>query len=173
MRHTSWLCAAMLILALQSAYAVDNPSLPLQRGINEFGIWAGYSPFSFRLKGVTEDRQLFLVNLQYARTLLTTKPLTVKYTAEILPAALEIQPTQLYFINGKRLVNPSGTIYRAGASPIGFQGNIGRKSIQPFANGSVGFLYFTQQVPTIGSSQFNYTITVGYGAQFLDLPGVL
>lgn len=144
---------------------------PLRRGSNEFGMWTGYSPFSFRLKGVTEDRKLFLLNLQYARTLFATKPLTLKYTAEIVPVALEIQPTQVYLINGRALVNPAGTIYAAGASPIGFQGNFGRKSIQPFMNGSVGFLYFNQQVPIIGSSQFNYTITIGVGAQFFRRSG--
>jgi hypothetical protein len=99
----------------------------LRRGTNEFGGWAGFSPFSFRLKGTSEDRKLFLLNLQYARRLFSTTPVTVKYTAEIVPVALEIQPTQFYLIGGKTLVNPSGTIYGAGASPVGFQGNVGRR----------------------------------------------
>jgi hypothetical protein len=111
------------------------------------------------------------LNLQYALTLFATNPLTLKYTAEAVPVALEIQPTQLYLVNGNVLVNPAGTIYGAGASPIGFQGNFGRKSIQPFANGSVGFLYFNRQVPVVGSSQFNYTITIGLGAQFFRKSG--
>jgi len=140
-------------------------------GRNEIGIWTGYSPFSFKLKGVTKDRQLFLVNLQYARKLLITSPLTLRYTAEIVPVALEIQPTQEYIINGKQVINPASTIYGAGASPIGFQANFGQKKIQPFANGSIGFLYFSQQVPLVASSQFNYTITVGFGAQFLQRSG--
>jgi hypothetical protein len=173
---------APLLSQLPLAKAQDSPSStpasqmettesPLRRGNNEFGVWSGFSPFSFKLKGVTEDRKLFLLNLQYARTLLATRPLTLKYTAEIVPVALEIQPTQLYVINGTVLVNPAGTIYGAGISPIGFQGNFGRKSIQPFANGSVGFLYFNQQVPIIGSSQFNYTITIGAGVQFFRRSG--
>jgi hypothetical protein len=144
----------------------DEEKTVLNRGTNEFGGWAGFSPFSFVIKGTSLDRKLFLLNLQYARTLFATTPITLKYTAEIVPAALEIQPTQVYTISGSPLVNPAGTIYAAGASPIGFQGNFGRKSVQPFANGSVGFLYFSQQVPIIGSSQFNYTISIGFGAQF-------
>lgn len=143
----------------------------LRRGTNEFGGWVGYSPFSFQLKGQSEDRRLFLLNLEYARTLFTTTPITLKYTAEIVPAAVEIQPTQIYIIGGKPLVNPAGSIYGAGASPIGFQGNFGRRRIQPFANGGVGFLYFTQQVPIIGSSQFNYTVSIGLGAQFFRRSG--
>jgi hypothetical protein len=153
-----------------SAKEYDTES-PWHQGSNEFGVWTGYSPFSFKLKGVTEDRKLFLLNLQYARTFFVTRPLTLKYTAEIVPAAVEMQPTQVYIINGKELINPSGAIYGAGASPIGFQGNFGHKSVQPFANGSVGLLYFNRQVPIIGSSQFNYTISIGGGAQFFRRSG--
>jgi hypothetical protein len=108
---------------------------------------------------------LFLLNLQYARVLVAKRPLTLKYTAEAVPVALEIQPKQRYIVDGKLVTNPAGTIYGAGANPIGLQGNFGARRIQPFANGSVGFLYFKQQVPIVGSSQFNYTICVGFGVQ--------
>lgn len=144
---------------------------PLRGGSNEFGIWTGFSPLSFKLVGRSADRKLLVVNLQYARTLFATRQLAFKYTVEIAPVALEIQPKQLDIVNGKKVVNPSGTIYAAGASPIGFQTNFGHKGIQPFANGSVGFLYFNRQVPVIGSSQFNYAITIGVGAQFFRRPG--
>ena len=143
----------------------------LRRGTNEFGIWTGYSPFSFVLKGTSKDRQLFLLNFQYARTLVATRPLTLKYTAEAVPVALEFQPAQRYLVAGKPLNNPAGTFYGAGSSPIGVQANFGPKRIQPFVNGSLGFLYFTRQVPILESSQFNYTITVGFGAQMFWRPG--
>ena len=143
----------------------------LLRGTNEFGIWTGYSPFFFVLKGTSKDRQLLLLNFQYARTLLVTRPLTLKYTAEAVPIALEFQPTQHYLVAGKLLNNPAGTIYGAGSSPIGLQANFGPKRIQPLVNGSLGFLYFTSQVPVLKSSQFNYTITIGFGTQIFWRPG--
>jgi hypothetical protein len=90
---------------------------------------------------------------------------------KFVPVALQNQPTEVYLINGNDVINRAGTIYGAGASPIGFQGNFGRKAIQPFANGSVGFLYFRRQVPIVGSSQFNYTITIGFGAQYFRRSG--
>jgi hypothetical protein len=142
-----------------------------RRGTNEFGAWAGYSPFSFQIEGQSLDRQLVLLNLQYARTLFATRPVTFKYTAEIVPLALEIQPTQVYHYSATPLLNPAGTSYAAGASPIGFQGNLGQRSVQPFANGSIGFLYFDRQVPVFGSSQFNYTVSIGFGAQFFRRSG--
>jgi hypothetical protein len=123
------------------------------------------------LKGTAKDRELLLVNLQYARTLVATRPFTLKYTADVVPLALEFQPTQRYVVDGALLINPASTIYATGANPIGFQANFGPKKIQPMVNGSLGFLYFNRQVPILGSSQFNYTITVGFGAQFFPRPG--
>jgi len=132
---------------------------------NEFGIWAGYSPFSFVLKGTSKDRQLFLLNLQYERTLWSRRPLRLKYTAEAVPVAVEFQPTQRYLVNGKVVTNPSAAVYGAGANPVGLQANFGSKRVQPFISGTLGFIYFSRQVPVIGSSQFNYTISVGFGMQ--------
>lgn len=156
---------------LSRAIWAANPQFPLLRGVNEFGLWSGYSPFSFVLKGTSQGRQLFLLNLQYARVLFAARPLTIKYTAEAVPVALEIQPEQRYLVDGKRLTNPAGRIYGAGASPIGLQANFGPKRIQPFANGSLGFLYFDRQVPIVGSAQFNYTITVAFGVQVFERAG--
>ena len=150
---------------------VSTASSPLRRGTNEFGAWTGYSPFSFVLKGTLKDRQLFLLNLQYARTLLATRPVSLKYTAEIVPVAVEIQPTQKFIVDKKLLVNPAGAIYGIGATPLGVQANIGQKKVQPFVNGSLGFLHFNQQVPILESAQFNYTISIGFGAQVFLRPG--
>jgi lipid A 3-O-deacylase PagL len=143
----------------------------LEHGTNEFGVWGGYSPFSFVLKGTSKDRELLLVNLQYARTLVATRPVTLKYTADVVPMAFEFQPTQRYVVDGKVVTNPGGAIYGTGVSPIGFQANFGSKKVEPLVNGSLGFLYFDRQVPILGASQFNYTISVGFGAQFFPRPG--
>lgn len=154
----------------RGALSGDTNILP-RRGTNEFGGWIGYSPFSFVLKGTSKDRELLLLNLQYARTLFVVRALMLKYTADIVPLALEFQPTQLYLVGGQPLVNPGGTLRAAGANPLGFQANVGSKRIQPFGSGSLGFLYFNRQMPVIGSSQFNYNITIGFGAQFFAQTG--
>ena len=112
------------------------------------------------MKGTSKDRELLLVNLQYARTLIATRPFKLKYTADIVPLALEFQPTHRHVVDGALLTHPAGTIYGTGANPIGLQANFGPKKVQPMVNGSLGFLYFDRQVPIIGSSQFNYNIAV-------------
>lgn len=177
------LLAIVMGCRIASAQSGDGHGLPpsvvttetgkdrLRGGTNEFGMWAGYSPFSFVLKGTSKDRELLLLNLQYARTLIASRLVTLKYTADAVPLALEFQPTQRYVVDGKALTNPGGTVYGAGASPLGIQANFGNKKIQPCVNGSLGFLYFHHPVPILESSQFNYTITVGFGAQFLFRPG--
>lgn len=156
----------------QSGFETEHPAVQgsagqpaLSPSKNQFGIWTGYSPFSFVLKGTTKDRELFLVNLQYARTLLDVHAVSLRYLAEAVPVALQFQPTQRYVINGNMVTNPAGTIYGAGANPVGVQANFGHRSWQPLVGGTLGFLYFHRQVPVPGSSQFNYTITVGFGMQ--------
>ena len=132
---------------------------------NEFGLWAGYSPHSFVLEGTSLHRHLLLLNMQYARTLGAKGPFSLKYTEDVIPVALETQPTTYYIVHHKVLKNTAGTVFGAGANPLGFQVNFGRKKIQPFANSSIGFLYFTRQVPAPNSSQFNFTFNFGGGIQ--------
>jgi hypothetical protein len=103
--------------------------------------------------------------LQYARILGSRGPFTLKYTADAIPLALQTQPTTYYIVHKKVLKNSAGAVFGAGANPIGFQVNFGRKYIQPFANSSIGFLYFTHQVPAPDSSKFNFTFNFGGGIQ--------
>lgn len=134
---------------------------------NEFGIFAGYSPVNVQGIGITSDRDLFLLNLQYARVLGTTENTTIKYTAGLVPVAFVNQPAELFQPStGPAYVLPSKRIYGGGVDPIGFQWNFRRqRAWQPFLNTQGGFLYFTDQVPVPESSQFNFTFSFGAGVQ--------
>jgi hypothetical protein len=162
--------ALILLLAISSTLCFSQESsakIATPRGTSEFGIWAGYSPQSFTFQGTAHDRKLFLLNLFLARVLLQRSVFTIKYTFEVVPVALQNQPTEFFLFKGRPLIlNRARTIYGAGISPIGFQANFGHRRIQPFANGSVGLLYFADQVPIVDSSQFNFTFTAGAGLQF-------
>jgi hypothetical protein len=149
----------------------DHAGPPLTRGTNQFGFWVGYSPKSFVFEGTSEDRQLFLLNLQYARVLYATRPITLKYTAEVVPVAIEKQRSESFVSRGELQFDPGGTAYGAGLSPLGVQVNFGAKKVQPFLNGSAGFLYFDRQVPLRESSQFNFTYTGGAGVEIFVGPG--
>ena len=139
----------------------------LEEGTNEFGVWAGYSPTSPHGIGVSSDRQLFLLNGSYARVIHTTKTVAIKYTVDIVPVALITQPAETFLTNSGTLISHNAqTVYGGGMNPIGFQFNFRRgHKWQPFANAHGGFLYFTQQVPVIDSSQYNFTFSFGGGVQ--------
>jgi hypothetical protein len=167
-----FLALALPRLSVAQNAAVPTASLsPLPSGTNQFGLWANYSPNSFVFDGTTRGRKLFLLNLQYARVLLARPMATLKYTVDVIPVALQSQPTQVFLVNRNILRNPAGTIYGAGASPIGLQLNFGSRRIQPFLSGSVGFVYFAQQVPVLESSQFNYTANMGFGFEVFSRSG--
>lgn len=157
--------------ASSNAHSVGDREPPLSKGSNQFGFWGGYSPKSFVFEGQTQDRKLFLLTLQYARVLLATHPVTLKYTVELVPAALENQPRDLFVSKSKLKVDSPGVAYGAGFTPVGFQFNFGRRRVQPFLNGSGGLLYFSRQLPVPQSSQLNFTYSAGIGAEIFVRPG--
>ena len=134
---------------------------------NEFGIFAGYSPVNVQGIGITSDRDLFLLNLQYARVLGSTENTTLKYTAAVVPVAFVNQPAELFQPStGSVYILPRKRFYGGGIDPVGFQWNFRRqRAWQPFLNTQGGFLYFTDQVPVPESSQFNFTFSFGAGVQ--------
>jgi len=154
----------MLLLFSGIAFA---QSAALETGTNEFGIWAGYSPVNVHGIGITSDRPLLLLNLQYSRVIGTTENTAVKYTAGFVPLALVTQPAEAFQPSvGPAYILPQKRIHGGGLDPIGFQWNFRRaRDVQPFLSTHGGFLYFSEQVPVPESSQFNFTFSFGAGIQ--------
>ncbi len=80
----------LLLLAVASFAASDGRSL--DRGTNELGFWAGYSPNNPTLIGITTDRPFTELNFQYARVIVARDHWALKYTIEMVPLAAH-QPT--------------------------------------------------------------------------------
>jgi hypothetical protein len=157
-----FLCLAAL--ALPSLAANNSNPSALDRGTNEVGVWAGYSPNNPTLIGTKTDRQFFELNVQYARVLATGKSWAFKYMVELVPVATIRQPRQS--VSGADVPGSKRTIYGAGISPIGLQLNFRRRHLlQPYINGTAGILYFNEQVPVSNSSQFNFAVSWGAGVQ--------
>ena len=159
----------LLLLAVASFAASDGRSL--DRGTDELGFWAGYSPNNPTLIGTTTDRPFFELNLQYARVLVARDKWALKYMVEMVPVAIISQPRQVNVVQGTRVVQVDAagtrrTIYGGGTSPIGLQVNFRRhRALQPYINGTAGVLYFAEQVPVSRSSQFNFGVGWGAGVQ--------
>jgi hypothetical protein len=135
----------------------------METSVNEFGIWGGGSFSAPTLIGKTEGVRFGLVGLRYARVLARGDNLALKYTLDVAPLASMSFP----------VVEPGGarrarrTITGAGLSPVGFQLNFRRRErVQPFAQGSGGFLYFGERVPEERGAQFNFTADFGGGVQW-------
>jgi len=140
-----------------------QPPYALLEGTNEFGFWAGGSPTSNVAIGRTPDTSLLLVGLRYGRVLKAWDSVSLQYTLDILPAAVVFQPSSVR--------RGGATIYGAGITPLGLKFNFGQQTwIKPFVAASVGFLYFTDDVPVPDSSHFNFTPEVGLGLQFFLAP---
>ena len=159
----------LIVLSAVNVAAYDGRSL--DRGTNELGFWAGYSPNNPTPIGTTTDRPFFELNIQYARTLVTGRDWALKYTIELVPVAIISQPDQTGVAHGDYpeqvdVPNSRRSIYGGGISPIGLQLNYRRgRMLQPYINGTAGMIYFTDQVPVKGSSQFNFAVGWGAGIQ--------
>lgn len=138
---------------------------------NEYLVWGGYSPDSntfITAFGRTENARFGIAGLRYARRFNTGKVVNLKYTADLIPAAIlhypdiEILPT---VPPSARLVRP--TRYAFGLAPLGVQANFRpRKSIQPFVAASGGLLYFNQRILNNTGSRFAFTADAGGGVEF-------
>jgi hypothetical protein len=137
----------------------------METSVNEFGFWGGGSFSSPTLIGATEGTRFGLLGFRYARVLARGESLALKYTLDAVPLASLSFPALEPEPGGLRRVRR--TITGAGLSPVGFQLNFRRRErVQPFAQGSGGFLYFGERVPDVRGAQFNFTADFGGGVQW-------
>lgn len=137
-------------------------------GRNEFSVWGGASPNSPMVIGVSRDRNLTLLGLRYSRTLFSTAPIALKYTFDVIPAAVLSQPRNL---NGDN-IGGRELIYGAGFSPLGVQFNLfPRRRLQPFVSSSGGTVLFTRPAPFTDAARWNYMFEAGFGLQFFQRSG--
>ena len=137
----------------------------MEKAVNEFGFWGGGSFSSPTLIGKTEGTRFGLLAFRYARVLARGESLALKYTVDAVPVASlsfpDVEPEPGGFRRVRR------TITGAGLSPVGFQLNFRRRErVQPFAQGSGGFVYFGERIPDERGAQFNFTADFGGGVQW-------
>jgi hypothetical protein len=134
---------------------------------NEFGVWGGISFDAPTWIGKTPDARFGNIGLRYGRVLAANESLAFSWTIDAVPVAVlsvnrfTIVPTGSGSFTVQRTREHT---YGAGLSPIGLKLNFRRsQTLQPFASGSGGFLYFSEDVPVPGAAQFNFTFDFGGG----------
>jgi len=149
----------------------DNPFL-LQRGDNEFGFWAGFSPKATTIfEGLRDDeaaaRKFFIAALRYGRTLAANDSLALQYTVDAVPVAVATGTIvgRTTSVSGVEILQRE-TAYGAGITPIGLQLDFANGSkVHPFAHVNGGFLYFNKSMPIEDSGQFQFVGEAGGGVR--------
>ena len=161
-----------LVFVSAPALAQTDDSFLLERGDNEFGFWAGFSPkattiFAGLHEDEARDRKFFIAALRYGRTLAANNSLALQYTFDVVPVAVATG----VIVN--RTTSPSGvttfqreTAYGAGLTPLGLQLDFANGSkVHPFVHVNGGFLYFNKAVPIEDSGQFAFVGEAGGGVR--------
>lgn len=151
-------------------FAQDNSNEAVNSK-NELMIWGGASPDSTELIGVTEDARFGIIGLRYARIFKPSRQIALKYTVDVVPAAVLSYPTfrAVPLGNGAfRIERDRKSRFGWGIAPLGLQINFRRqKKVQPFISSSGGFIYFSKRVPSELGAKFNFTTDLGGGVQFM------
>jgi len=151
-----------------TAAAKPSSASDLPWGAESLTVSAGYSPRSNRGIGKMMDRKLFLAQTRMSWVLWRFSGMTLRYYAELTPAAVITQPAENYRLKDGTVqhVADAKTNFAMGAAPIGLQLNFLRgKKLQPFVASNLGGLYFNRQTPVVGSQQWNFTFTFTGGVQ--------
>lgn len=161
--------------AQQANAPAQQPSCATENRRNEFGIWGGISFDAPTWIGKTPDARFGNIGLRYGRVLAANDNLAFSWTIDAVPMAVlsvnrfTIVPTGSGSFTAQRRREHT---YGAGLSPIGLKLNFRRmQTLQPFASGTGGFLYFSKDVPVPGAARFNFTFDFGGGVQIVRTSG--
>lgn len=134
-----------------------------QKGIHEIHFVGGYSFHSTQgFWGKIPDAELRVWGMRYNRKLLYfDNDHIIEYVGE-LNFAVHYNLKDTPFRYG------TGSISGFGATPIGFQVNFHKQNlVQPFFKSSAGFMYLNERFPNEQGTQFNFTLELGGGLEFV------
>ena len=156
-----------------SGSALPNPPATegIHKGDNEFGVWGGFSFHSPTLIGKTPDARFGNIGLRYGRVLAASETVAFSWTIDAIPVAVLSNPRFTVVPSGSGFVVTQSrkSVYAWGAAPIGLKLNFRRdRRVQPFAQATGGFLYFSEDVPFAGAARFNFTYDFSGGVQIVN-----
>lgn len=150
--------------------ASSAPPVQLHTRMNGIGVWMGGSPASTTLIAKTPDARFGLVALEFGHVLATEAHMAVRYTADLIPAAvLDYPDPPLLETDDPATITPSASpVYGVGLVPVGLQ-FIYRthRRVQPFFGGSGGLMAFPAPVPDGRGRKLNYTFDVSAGLRWV------
>ena len=173
----------LLVSTIASAQVANDPSPNppessqstsegIEKRSNEWGVWGGISFHSPTWIGKTPEARFGNIGLRYGRVLAASETVAFEWTVDVVPVSL-LSTKRITAVptgtGGFTLTQTRKTVYGWGLAPIGLKFNFRRnRRVQPFANGTGGFLYFNEQVPVEGAARFNFTFDFGGGIQIVN-----
>ncbi len=139
--------------------------------MNGWGVWAGGSLYASTFIARTKDARFGLVGLQFGHVLATEETMAVRFSADLIPAAVLSYPAPppAQGASSPDVFAPSPSLaYGVGVVPAGLQ-FIYRtdRPAQPFFGGSGGLMYFPDPVPDRRGRRLNYTFDVSAGVRWI------
>jgi hypothetical protein len=135
---------------------------------HEFQLFAGYSPSSSTLIGTTTDRKFVAAGFEYSYRCWAWKPVSIAFTAGLLPAAILLQPAE-YSSRNSAATAPGHAVYGFGITPLGFTFDFGRThAIYPFFEINGGIIVSTEPIPLnlTGATALNFLVDFGGGVKW-------
>jgi hypothetical protein len=158
------LFAILLILSALPSWAgfCSTDSSPSEHR-HDFQFFAGYSPVSATLIGTTTDRRLVIAGFSYSYRCWIWPGISISYSAELMPAAVLLQPDQYLpqFV-------AAHAVYGFAITPLGFIADFGRRHrLVPFLETNEGIIASSEPIPinVTGATGLNFLIDVGGGVR--------
>jgi hypothetical protein len=158
------LFAILLILSALPSWAgfCSTDSSPSEHR-HDFQFFAGYSPVSATLIGTTTDRRLVIAGFGYSYRCWIWPGISISYSAELMPAAVLLQPDQYLpqFV-------AAHAVYGFAITPLGFIADFGRRHrLFPFLETNEGIIASSEPIPinVTGATGLNFLIDVGGGVR--------
>jgi len=143
---------------------------PLATQMTSIGVWIGGSPFSTALIAKTKGAQFGLIGIEFGHVLATEKHMAVRYTADLIPAAVLAYPPppRPEGASADAIAPSPSPIVGMGVAPVGLQ-FIYRthRRAQPFFGGSGGLMAFPAPVPDGRGRGLNYTFDISLGVRWV------
>jgi len=157
-----------VLATVSSVTSPQSTGEGIQKRDNEWGAWGGISFDAPTVFGTTPSARFGNIGLRYGRVLAASRTIAFEWTIDAVPVAI-LSNDRFVFVPGTGYIGNRKSVYGAGASPIGLKFNFRRdRRVQPFGQATGGFLYFSQQVPVPGASQYNFTFDFSGGVQIVN-----
>lgn len=143
---------------------------PLTTRMNSVGVWVGGSPVSTALIAKTKGAQFALIGIEFGHVLATENHMAVRYTADLIPAAILAYPAPRRPTgeSADAIASSPSPIVGIGLAPVGLQFVYRtHRRVQPFFGGSGGLMAFPKPIPDGRGRGLNYTFDISVGLRWI------